>query len=102
MGDRSCVEQSTHLVNRTCAAGAIPIGAPYKSRGDGSAYTTWIVRRGDPGRQSNKGMSDLLTGCPLLAFATTSAARVRMVLTPISSVDKGEKFAIVRKSSKGR
>ena len=40
MGDRSCVEQSTHLVNKTCAAGAIPIGAPYKSKVDGSAYMT--------------------------------------------------------------
>jgi hypothetical protein len=38
----------------------------------------------------------LLTGCPLLAFATTSAARVRIVLTASSSSDKGEKPAIFR------
>ena len=36
----------------------------------------------------------LLTGCPLLAFPTTSAASVRMVLIAMSSVDRGEKLAI--------
>jgi hypothetical protein len=51
-----------------------------------------IAERGGAARETCR---CLLTGWPLLAFPTTSAARVRMVLMASSSADKGEKPAIV-------
>jgi hypothetical protein len=61
-----------------CAAGASPMGAPY--------YKSQITVRGSISKR---------TGCPLLAFPTTSAARVLMVFMQTSSAGKGEKVVIV-------
>lgn len=56
-----------------------------------------IAERGDAARELIKGIVNaLLTGCPLLAFPTTSAASVRIVFMARSSAEKGEKPAIVR------
>jgi len=62
-----------------------------------SGNAAWIAERGGAARELSKGIVNaLLTGCPLLAFPTTSAASVRIVFMARSSAGKGEKPAIVR------
>ena len=76
-----------------CATGAIPMGAPLSQE----RTRQKIQPEAQPESRARRYIGFALTGCPLLAFPTTSAARIRMVLMPISSEGWGEKLAIVRK-----
>jgi hypothetical protein len=72
---------NTDRVNNRCATGAMPIGAPEATCQPKEAL------------KSNCRLSaGSAPGCPELAFATTSAARVRMVAIDISSAGWGAKF----------
>ena len=75
-----------YLVKSTCAAGAMPMGAPES-----------LCKRITRGTRSRECHSP---GCPELALATTSAARVRIVAMAVASVRL--KRAMVDSGSKGR